>query len=1104
MGSYRMRHLLTLLAASLFTTTSVNANNGFYRHPTLNQQSLVFSSEGDLWKTSSTGGQAMRLTTHSAEEVSPLMSNDGKWLAFTANYNGGMEIYVMPSSGGVPKQITFDNGRALPQTWTTDNKLIYSAPIQQGPLRSESLYQVDPVTLKRDAIPLADANQATLAGDGKTLFFVRGGVHLTNDNARYYRGGNKASVWRWQLGSSSEAVQVSPEQDRSFRAPMFWQNQLYLLSEDNGVDNLWRMNLDGSNLIKLTNHSDFEVRGPSLHDGRIVYQHGADLRVFDLASGSDQKLNIDLVSDFEQTRTRWIGNPLEFLQHLAIAGDGSRVALTARGKPMVAGTTALRRMPMQIPDDVIASATQLSPDGKYLYAITDQSGEEEIWRYPVNSTEKPQQLTKDKIGQRFNLHLSPNGEWLAHDDKQGNLWLLNTKTLKNEKLDNAIAVGSTEFQDLSWSADSRFIAYSRPDNMRGVNQIVLRDIAGGKSAVVTTEKYPSFSPTFSADGQWLYFLSNRHYKPTPSSPWGDRNMGPHFDKRTEVFALALTSDAKFPFAPDTELGVKQPEKKDDDKKDKKKTEEKPGTTIAWNGLADRIYQAPVSADNYRKLELASDRLFLLEAGENGNKGHAIKTMAFSNDAPKLETFFDGAHDFGLSADRKKLWLSKTANNKISAVYLMDAGAKASSELDKVQVQTGGWKLAIEPREEWRQMFHDAWRMQRDFLFDPKLRGIDWQQTKTRYEPLLARVNSRQELDDLIAQMIAELGVLHSQMRSGDNRRDNEQPQQANLGAVLDAEENGYRINHIYRGDRDLLGERSPLDLPGVDVQEGDLITHVNHQPVRLGQPIEVALRQQVGQQVRLDIQREKNSHTVIVKPVEGFKQSLLKYADWERRSLENVQQKSNGKIGYLHLRAMGPNDIASFARDFYAQYDKEALIIDVRRNNGGNIDSWIIQQFLRQTWAFWAPDQAPAFWNMQQTFRGHVAFLIDEYTYSDGETFAAGVKALELGPLIGKRTSGAGVWLSDRNRLVDGGMARAAEFAQYRADGEWIIEGYGVTPDVEVDNLPYATFNGNDAQLQSAIEYLQKKLQAEPITRPQPKPIAPLGQPGKDVEPLKR
>ena len=1081
--------LSSLLAVSalLAAPIALAANsNGYYRYPSIANDTIIFSSEGDLWKVTSTGGNATRLTTHAAEETHPVISADGQWVAFTANYNGGLEVYVMSTAGGIPKQVSFEGARVLPQAWTSDNKLIYSAPSEIGPLRQEALYLVDPRTNTRDAIPLADANQATITDNNKTLYFVRGGLHLSNDNARYYRGGNAASLWTWTLGSREEAIQISPKDDRSYRHPMYWNNTLYFVSEDKGTDNLWSMNIDGSNLRALTNHQDFEVKFPKISNGKIVYQHGADLRVFDTTTGSDKILPIELVSDFEQTRTRWISTPLDYLTQLSLSADGEKVALIARGTPLVASNSPLRKMQMAIPDSVIATDSKFSPDGKYLYLITDQSGEQEIWRYPVNGQQKPEQLTDQKIGQRWAIKLSPNGEWIAHDNKKGELWLLNTKTLANTKIDDGNGVFANEFPDLEWSADSRYIAYSKPNNLRGIPQIVLHEIATGKTEIITSDKYPSFEPSFSVNGEWLYFLSNRQFNATPSSPWGDRNMGVHFDKRTQVYAKKNSNKEK---------------SSEKDKGDgKKKTDEKL-IKIDFENIQERLYQVPVDASNYQALSVATDRLYLQET--SGDQVNTLKTIAISNDNPKLETFFEGLGEFTLSADRKKMAVTKAQKTKVSAVYIFETGAKASTELDKAQIQLNGWKLAVNPRQEWRQMFNDAWRMQRDFLYDPKMRGVDWVKAKARYQPLLERVNSRQELDDLIAQMNAELSVLHSQMRSGDVRKDKEQVAAAMLGAVLKATPQGYEVVHIYQGDRDLIGERSPLDMPNVAIQIGDVITQVNWQEVNLTHPIYLPLLQQQGQQVRLDFMRKGKADTSIVTPIDSWRHALLKYGDWERQLLERVTKASKGKIGYLHLRAMGGNDIAGFARDFFSQIDKDAIIIDVRRNNGGNIDSWIIQQFLRETWSFWAQEKAPAYWNMQQTFRGHVAFLIDELTYSDGETFAAGVKALGLGPLIGKRTSGAGVWLSDRNRLVDGGMARAAEYAQFRADGEWMIEGRGVAPDIEISNLPFATFNGTDAQLDEAIRYLTEKLKSHPIPQAKPKALSPVGKPASDVLPLR-
>jgi tricorn protease len=362
-----------------------------------------------------------------------------------------------------------------------------------------------------------------------------------------------------------------------------------------------------------------------------------------------------------------------------------------------------------------------------------------------------------------------------------------------------------------------------------------------------------------------------------------------------------------------------------------------------------------------------------------------------------------------------------------------------------------------------------------------MRGVDWQATKAKYQPLLARVTDRHELADIFTQMMGELDALHSQVRGGDFATDPQAPEPAALGARLTQTKDGVVISHIYRNDPELPQQASPLAQPGVDVTDGDIITHFNGRKIANLADITALLRNQADKQVLLQIQRGKQSHKIVVKPVSLNDDNQLRYLDWVYHNAAKVSDASQGKIGYLHLYAMGAEDINNFAREFYANYDKQGLIIDVRRNRGGNIDSWIIEKLLRKAWAFWQPTHGTPNANMQQTFRGHLVVLTDQLTYSDGETFSAGIKALGIAPLIGKRTAGAGVWLSGRNRLTDGGMARVAEYPQYAMDGRWIVEGRGVSPDIEVDNLPFATFQGQDAQLQKALVYLQDKLKSDPV-----------------------
>ncbi len=398
------------------------------------------------------------------------------------------------------------------------------------------------------------------------------------------------------------------------------------------------------------------------------------------------------------------------------------------------------------------------------------------------------------------------------------------------------------------------------------------------------------------------------------------------------------------------------------------------------------------------------------------------------------------------------------------------------------------------------MLLDAWRLHRDFAYDPTLRGVDWDSVLEKYLPLADRLGHRSELDDLLAQMGAELGLLHSQIRRGDLPRDDESGAAASLGAEFVSVQNGLKITEIWDGERSRPETLGPLRKSGVDVREGDVLTAIDGKSVRDRAEFVAALRNRAGQQVRIAITRGNETLDRIVVPVSTRAASSLPYLHWVEHNRRKVAEASGGKVGYLHLRAMGGGDIASFARDYYEHFDKEGLVIDVRGNRGGNIDSWILSILLRRVWAFWqTPLGGPPFGNMQQTFRGHLAVLIDEGTYSDGETFSAGVKALELAPLFGRTTAGAGIWLTSRNRLVDRGAARIAEFPQYGLDGRWLIEGRGVSPDVDVVNPPVATWRGADAQLDAALRYLEERMATEPLPPLKPQPLPPLGEHGRDV-----
>lgn len=1127
--SVNMNVSRTILALSLaLIGQQAGAADPYFRFPAVRGETVVFTAEGDLWRTAVGGGKATRLTTHPSSETQPAISHDGKFVAFAASYEGAQEAYVMPLEGGLPKRITFENGGVNVLGWTAQGEVLVSTENSTGPSKHRVVAALDPVKLTRRVLPLADANDAVLDDAGRTVYFTRMGLSMTNDNVKAYRGGAHAQLWRFDLGAKTEAQQLFKDNAANNRRAMWWQGRLYFISDAGGADNLWTSLPDGSARRELTHHKAWDVRTASLGDGRIAYQLGADLHVFDIASGQDALVHASLVSDFDQQRLRRVKSPLDALTGIEVASKAERIVLTARGRVTIAGTGSHRRVEIAVPEGARARGAVFSHDDKWVYAIADTSGENEIWRYAADGSGHGERLTTDGASHRSALYPSPDGKWLAHTDKKGRTWLLDLAARTNVIIDDAGQAGLDRSDQVVWSPDSRNLAFVRAGSSERRDQIGMFNLANRTLAFVTTDRYEASSPAFSPDGKWLYFLSARHFNLGNASPWGDRNMGPVFDKRVGVYALALQPDVRFPFKPEDELtkpeekspeaaakaAVKLPGADEADSakgaavaaasaaaeaKIKAAGLDKPAAptpAIVYAGLRERLYEVPVMPGNYRALAVDDKRLYLLDADQDPTKGGTLKTVAITRSTPQPETFAANVREFGLSSDHKHVFYRTFARGTPGDMLIVDAAAKAPADLAKAKVKIDDWAVSSNPRLEWKQMFNDAWRMHRDFLYDANMRGIDWNAVRARYAPLVERVTDRAELDDVLGMMVGEVGALHSQIRPGDVRRAASEGTPASLGAVLTRVADGYRVDHVYRSEPELPSEAGPLAAPDVQVREGDIITAVNGKSLPEARDIADLLLDTAGKQVLLHVKspgaKNAKPRAVIVTPVSMATHASLRYADWEQGRAQQVEAASKGKIGYLHLRAMVARDISAFARDFYANINKEGLIIDVRRNNGGNIDSWIIEKLLRRSWAFWSSNGKQPYSNMQNTFRGHLVVLMDELTYSDGETFAAGVKALKLGPLVGKRSAGAGVWLSDGNGLADNGMARVAENGQFSSDGEWLIEGVGVTPDVEVDNLPHETFNGRDRQLEVALELLEKKMKEQPVKPWKPAAIPAL------------
>jgi tricorn protease len=1102
--------LLTLIAIVPLNAGDPTAGTrpGYYRFPAIHGDTVIFTAEGDLWRVSAKGGVAQRLTSNPGQEFGATISPDGKTVAFSAEYEGPLDLYTMPIDGGLPQRRTWD-GNAIPAGWTADGRVLYST-YRYSTLPNPQLVAID-ANGGREILPLSQGAQGSFTPDGKTLFFTR--LQWQGSSTKRYKGGTAENVWRYETGS--EALALTADYPGTSRNPMFWDGRVYFLSDRDGTMNVFSMDPQGHDVKQHTHHRGFDVQTASLSEGRIVYQCGADLWLLDLKSNQDVIIPITLLSDFDQLRDHWVKKPLDYLSMAHIAPDGSAAVFTARGEVFtLPGAPSGRIVRVAANSSIRFRDARYTPDGKSIIALSTETGETEFWKYPANGLGKPEQLTNDAKVLRWDGVVSPDGHWLAHRDKDQQLWISDLKTKSDKKIAQSL---NGNFDDLSWSPDSQWLAYAETaDNT--FQQIKVLNVNTGAIQALTSDRYDSSSPAWSSDGKWLYFLSERVLKTIVQSPWGPRQPDPFFDRATKVYEIALTAGLRSPFAPVDELHPDQPEKNDeqkpakqaDEKKDKdakqastdkKAADEKKAAedkkageekkplvvTIDFTDIVSRLNEVPVPPGNYSRLEATDKRLCWQDRTAEADPKLNLQCLDVANKGEAPETVWADVKGFEISQDRKKMLVRKGED-----FFILDSETKASTIADakvmgKAKIDMSHWEILTNPSAEFHGMFLDAWRLERDYFYDRNMHGVDWLKVRDRYLPLVDRVADREELNNVLEQMVGELSALHIFVVGGDERKPADQIDLASLGAVLrrDEKAGGDVVQHIYAHDRDLPNLAPPLAKPDSLVKEGEVILSIDGEDV-LNAPDERALlRGKAGRKVLLNVKNAAGqTREVLATPVSARDDGRLRYTEWEYTRRLKVDADSQGHIGYVHLRAMGSNDIDQWVRDFYPVFDRQGLIIDVRHNGGGNIDSWILAKLLRKAWFYWQPRIGHPIWNMQYAFRGHVVVLCDENTGSDGEAFTEGIRQLGIGKIIGVRTWGGEIWLSFSNFLSDQGIASAAEIGVYGDNGKWLIEGHGVDPDMTVDNLPHATFGGGDAQLDAGLKYLKEEIQKDP--RPVP------------------
>ncbi len=1093
---------VSLLGSTLLLAGPALAQTKLLRFPAIHGDRIAFSYGGDLWTANASGGGATRLTTHPGVEVFAKFSPDGRSIAFTGQYDGDEQVYVVPASGGSPKQLTFyPAGGPRAERWGYDNqvygwtsdgaRILFRGSRGSWTLAQTRLYTVSAAGGSAVPLPMPLAGSGSYSPDGKRIVYSK--VFRDFRPEKRYSGGqaNYLAIFDFAT-NSARTITKGP---RAERDAMWIGGKVYYNSDKDGTFNLYAYDVASGVTTQLTRSTTWDVRWPSADPatGRIIYEMAGELSILDTRTGASTPIRVTVTDDGISTRPSRVSAAGQ-IENWSLSPKGERALFAARGDIFTAPVERGYTRNLTHSSGAHDRAPAWSPDGSRIAFISDMTGEEEIYTVAQDGLSKPVQLTSGGRAQRYSPRWSADGSRIAFSDKEGRLYVLRVadKSLKEIARDVR-----GNINDYTWSPSGNNLAWAMTDADKVSYSVFVWTGNDERVRRVTGDVFDEYSPDWDPDGNFIYFLSDRDYQPQLSQV--EFNFATA--RTTGIFALALRKDVKHPFPmendevavdtsargapkPASPAPAPAPAAAADTGKDAVKPAPK-AIRIDFDGIESRVVRVPVEADNITDVVATKTQLIYVVRGagyygRTGERRPSLNTFTLAD--RKTAVLLDNAPSYAFSRDRKKVMVQAGGY----AVYDVGANAAASRKA----ISTDGLVVDRVPKEEWVQIFDEVWRRYRDFFYAENMHGYNWQALRDQYKPLVQHVAHRADLNYVIQEMISELAVQHAYIVGGDWQIP-PRPAVALPGATftLDSASGRYRIAKVYTGHNEEPNYRSPLTEIGVDAKVGDYVLAIDDEQLRGNDDPYRLLRGKADRPVTLTLAATPDgraSRRVSYRPVTS--EGDLGYLDMVLANQKRVAQLTGGRVGYIHIPDMGASGLREFIKWYYPQIRKEGLVVDVRANGGGNVSRMLIERLRRELLGVNysrntdIPNTYP-----DQVFVGPMAAILDENSASDGDIFPYMFRQAKLGPLIGKRSWGGVIGIGGGVPLIDGGSISVPGFALASVDGQWIIEGHGVDPDIEVENDPASVLSGRDPQLERAVQEVLRQMPQKRHTLP-PRP----------------